>query len=171
MRTVLIKLARLLGVLVLLVTGVLTVLYVIVDLPGDAILSSGDRRNTAQYVTMRDGVRVAVDVWLPRQLDPDAKLPTAMKATRYWRATEIGPLRRLMMAVGQGDPATSVPGDVRAFNDEGYAVVLVDVRGSGASFGVRATEIGREEALDLGEVADWISRQPWSNGRVGAWGV
>jgi putative CocE/NonD family hydrolase len=170
-RAALIKISRVLGALVLLATGVLTVLYLRVDLPGDAMLPSGDRRNTAQYVTMRDGVRLAVDVWLPEQFESGVTLPTAMKATRYWRATAIGPLRRLMMALGQAHPAATVPGDVRSFNAEGYAVVLVDVRGSGASFGERPSEFGREEALDLGEVADWISQKAWSNGRVGTWGV
>jgi len=144
-RAILTKIGRVIGVLVLLAAGVSTLLYLTVDLPGDAALSSGDRRNTARYVTMRDGVRLAVDVWLPEGLEQGEALPTAMKATRYWRAT--------------------------AFNEAGYAVALIDVRGSGASFGQRPTEFGREEALDLGEVAGWISEQPWSNGRVGTWGV
>ena len=171
MRTVSTKIGRVLGALVLLAIGVITALYVTVDLPGDALLPSGDRRNIAQYVTMRDGVRLAVDVWLPVQLEPGTTLPTAMKTTRYWRATAIGPLRRLKMALRQDDPATLVPRDVRAYNEAGYAVALVDVRGSGASFGERPSEFGREEALDLGEVAGWISEQSWSNGRVGTWGV
>ena len=62
---ILTKIARAVGALVLLAAGVSTVLYLMVDLPGDAVLPSGDRRNTAQYVTMRDGIRLAVDVWLP----------------------------------------------------------------------------------------------------------
>ena len=171
MRVILTRIGRVLGALVLLAAGVISVLYLTVDLPGNAALPSGDRRNTAQYVTMRDGVRLAVDVWLPEALEQGQALPTVMRATRYWRATATGPLRRLMMALGRDDPATLVPGVVRAFNEAGYAVALVDVRGSGASFGERPSEFGREEALDLGEVAGWLSQQPWSNGRVGTWGV
>jgi len=41
------------------------------------------------YVTMRDGVKIAIDVVLPRNLPPDAKIPTLIYQTRYWRAQEI----------------------------------------------------------------------------------
>jgi predicted acyl esterase len=37
---------------------------------------------------MRDGVKIAVDLWLPEGLGPDEKIPTIIRATRYWRATE-----------------------------------------------------------------------------------
>ncbi len=50
-------------------------------------------------------------------------------------------------------------------------MLLVDARGSGASTGERLIEWSPDELADLGEVVDWIVRQPWSNGRVGAWGV
>lgn len=61
--------------------------------------------------------------------------------------------------------------DIRAFNKAGYAVVLVDARGSGASYGSRSAEWSPDEVEDLGEVVDWIVSRSWSNGSVGAYGV
>ena len=127
----------------------------------------GARRNQALYVPMRDGERIAVDLWLPATLAAGARIPTLVKATRYVRATAPGILARAGAALGRGprlDPR------VASVLDAGYAVVLVDARGTGASTGRRTIEWSPDERADYGEVVDWIVRQPWSNGRVGAWG-
>ena len=55
--------------------------------------------------------------------------------------------------------------------DHGYALVRVDARGSGASYGSRATEYGRQEVLDAYDVVDWVVAQDWSDGNVGAYGT
>ena len=55
--------------------------------------------------------------------------------------------------------------------EAGYALVLVDVRGSGASYGQWEVIWSEREIADLGEIMDWIIAQPWSNGKVGAYGV
>ncbi len=119
-------------------------------------------RNQALYVTMRDGVKIAIDVWLPASLEPDQEIPTVLRATRYWRATDTRSDR-------PEDDRNF--GEAERFNNNGYALVLVDARGSGASFGTRPYELSQEEVQDYGEVVDWVVGQPWSNGRVGAWGV
>jgi uncharacterized protein len=41
--------------------------------------------NTSCYLTMRDGVRIAIDLWLPAART--SKIPALIRATRYWRAT------------------------------------------------------------------------------------
>ena len=38
------------------------------------------------YLTMRDGVKIAVDVVLPKPLPANEKLPAIMSMTRYWRS-------------------------------------------------------------------------------------
>ncbi len=119
-------------------------------------------RNQALHVPMRDGVRIAVDVWLPAGIEPGTRLPTMMRATRYWRA------RHLPGAPLEG---ASNFAEAEQWNGAGYALVLVDARGSGASFGIRRFELAEDEVRDYGEMADWIVAQPWSNGRVGAYGV
>ena len=119
-------------------------------------------RNQALYIEMRDGVRIAVDVWLPEGATPQSKLPTVIRATRYWRARDVrnGTLEQDRNFA-----------EAEKFNDAGFALVLIDARGSGASFGYRPFELAEDEVLDYGEVVDWIVSQPWSNQRVGAYGV
>ena len=52
----------------------------------------------------------------------------------------------------------------------GYAVILVDVRGTGSSEG-RWECFADEEIEDLAWIIDhWIPRQAWSNGKVGMFG-
>ena len=136
--------------------------------PGGVVTPVGFKRNEAKYITMRDGVRIAIDIWVPADLAAGAKLPTMIRATRYMRAPEPGVLARAGMAIGKYSPLEH---SVDALNRSGYAVILVDARGSGASFGNRQIEWSRDEVADYGEVVDWIVKQPWSNGRVGAWGV
>ena len=119
-------------------------------------------RNQSLYVTMRDGVRIAVDVWLPEELDDTSTIPALMHATRYWRA-------RQNVAEGYENDNRFV--EAQSINAAGYALVLVDARGSGASFGTRPYEMSVTEAQDYGEIVDWIIAQPWSNQNVGAYGV
>ncbi len=114
------------------------------------------------YVPTRDGTRLAVDVALPGDRTPDAKLPALIELTRYWRASEDP---------ATGDPYPSLDVWDRAFLSHGYAVVQVDVRGSGASFGVRTAEYGPQEVRDGWDIVEWIVKQPWSDGKVGAYGT
>lgn len=59
----------------------------------------------------------------------------------------------------------------RALNDKGYAYLIIDARGSGASFGSRKIEWSPEEVADLKDVVEWIVTRPWSNGKVGGVGI
>lgn len=117
----------------------------------------------SRYLTMRDGVQIAVDLHMPGNYRGAARLPTLVCTTRYWRALDLRPgfgwieRERLRMR--------------RYLTAHGYAVLDVDARGTGASFGTRQHEWDREEVRDGGDIADWIVAQPWSNGRIGAFGV
>jgi uncharacterized protein len=136
---------------------------------GEEIVPAGYARNTSSYVTMRDGTRLAADVWVPANLAADQKLPAIMTTTRYWRAHEMGPIYRLLVGVDEA----SVPNIWMAdqWNGAGYVLVLVDARGSGASSGQRPVEWSDAEVADMGEVTEWIASQPWSDGNVGAVGI
>jgi hypothetical protein len=50
-------------------------------------------------------------------------------------------------------------------------VVVVDARGTGASFGTRDSFRSPRERVDYKAIADWIVDQPWSDGRIGATGI
>ncbi|XP_026192394.1 uncharacterized protein LOC34620033 [Cyclospora cayetanensis] len=53
----------------------------------------------------------------------------------------------------------------------GYAVVVVDTRGSGASFGFRSVDLGFEELQDSAQLVKWAKREWFSNGKVGGGGL
>jgi len=55
------------------------------------------------------------------------------------------------------------------FAPRGYAVVMMDLRGTGRSQGC-LDHLGPKDARDLKQVVEWAAGQPWSNGRVGMTG-
>jgi putative CocE/NonD family hydrolase len=121
------------------------------------------------YVAMRDGCRLALDVYLPQPHEgeiPPARLPTIVILTPYYR--------RFNLASG-ANPASDPSPNAGKYRDffvpRGYALVVVDVRGTGASFGVRDSFRSPAERDDYREIADWIVAQPWSDGAIGATGV
>jgi putative CocE/NonD family hydrolase len=122
------------------------------------------------YLEMRDGVKIAVDVWLPADLEPGQKLPAILRSTRYWRSYQPGPMAPIFRVLGP-ILGQDMDAEGKDWTGTGYALVTVDARGSGASFGQRPIEYSDDEIADLGEVVAWIVAQPWSNGRVGAYGV
>src|SRR5690606_5719669 len=109
--------------------------------------------------TMPDGTRIAAEIWLPEATTAGADLPTLISFTRYWRASAYD--------LPQNEKSELFAG----LNQAGYAVVVVDARGSGASFGSRGTEFSVCETRDFRHVIDWVAEQAWSNGRVATIGV
>lgn len=102
-------------------------------------------------VAMRDGVRLAADVYRP---DDDAPHPVLMHRTPYGKAMPL-----YLHATGL---------DTIAAVERGYAVVSQDCRGRSASEG--AWRPFRHEADDGHDTVEWLAGQPWCDGRVGAWG-
>jgi putative CocE/NonD family hydrolase len=151
--------------------GVIVVSFIalILLLPttGEKKTPAGYTRNESRYLTMRDGVRIAIDVWYPADLALNQRVPTIIRSTRYVRAWQPGYVTRALRILGRDDTFAAE----ETLNQAGYAVVLVDARGSGASFGSRPIEWSPDEVADLREVIAWIVAQPWSNGKVGAYGV
>jgi uncharacterized protein len=125
-------------------------------------------REMTFYVPMDDGIRLAVNVYLPKKLKKGEKLPTVLYQTRYWRAVGFKwPFKWFMKMV------PSTPNfDPLDFVRYGYALVTVDVRGSGASEGHKMlTSADMREVLDGKNILDWIIAQDWSDGKVGSTGV
>jgi putative CocE/NonD family hydrolase len=121
------------------------------------------------YIPMRDGVRIAADVVLPKDLPADVRIPALLSQTRYWRATELRAPFKWFIKPGAVDPIYR--GFEPFFTSHGYAVVVVDVRGTGASFGTWPLPWPPESIEDAREIVDWIVAQSWSNGKVGAYGI
>ena len=100
---------------------------------------------------------------LPRQWHP---CPPSCWFTPYYR--------RFALSVDAALETEAVPALAQYrdfFPRYGYAVVAVDTRGTGASFGARTGMRSPEERLDYHDVIDWVSRQSWCNGAVGITGI
>ena len=118
------------------------------------------------HIPMRDGVKIAVTICLPKGIDPEEKLPTLLYQTRYWRAAKLRiPFRWVLKETSIFTPSP------RLFTNHGYAIVYVDVRGCGASFGSRPYPFSKEEVKDGADIVDWIISQPWSDGNVVSNGI
>ncbi len=122
------------------------------------------------YIPMRDGVRLAADVYLPDPLPRGTRLPTLLQQARYWRATEMRPPLAWLLP-REGDNLPMFRAEKRALTGRGYAVLVVDVRGSGASFGVWRYPWEAVSVSDAFDLVEWITRQPWSDGQVAGSGT
>ena len=106
-------------------------------------------RCTVEQAPMRDGVRLATEVYLPAG---DGPFPVILQRTPYNRRSP-GPGSDCDAAVG------------RYFAARGYAMLNQDVRGRYRSEG--EFDAMRQEAADGYDAVEWAAAQPWSNGKVG----
>jgi len=136
--------------------------------PGQPVSENLSITRTSQYLPMRDGVKLAVDVYLPSDWKPGDRLPAILYQTRYWRAMEY----RWPFSVFTDPLPRGLTGQyTKRFLGNDYAWVSVDVRGSGASFGTRPYSHSPAEIKDGAEIVEWILQQPWSNGHIGSFGI
>jgi hypothetical protein len=117
-----------------------------------------------RYITLESGKRLAIRVTLPR----DAKgrtvkkpLPVILTQTAYNTN-----LVSLMPMPGGAFLTAPDPYMVK----RGYAMVAVDVLGTGSSEGGWEM-IGAAEQEGYSQVIDWITEQPWSDGNIGVAGI
>jgi putative CocE/NonD family hydrolase len=117
----------------------------------------------SQYITVRDGTKLAVDVYRPAQSGKpaDGAFPVLWKLERYHRAD-----------VRDGKLVTQVENLARLqkFLKHGYCIGIVDARGTGASFGTRYGPFPEEEQWDSYDITEWFASQEWCDGNVGMFG-
>ncbi len=131
-----------------------------------------------QYVEMSDGVKLAVDVYLPTDGPERKNFPVAFRFTPYSRAFIIpnGAWQARLgvkSALGTWGPViddATLSLTVRTLLSHGYAYVYADMRGNGASFGHKL-DFMPQISKDGGELIEWISKQPWCDGNVGMFGA
>jgi putative CocE/NonD family hydrolase len=97
-------------------------------------------------IAMRDGVHLAANIFRPSQ---PGRIPAILMRTPY----------------NKGDDITS---HYQAFVDQGYAIVVQDVRGRYESDGL--FQPLTQEPRDGDDTLNWIARQPWSDGKIGMMG-
>lgn len=121
------------------------------------------------HLKMRDGVQIAIDLLLPKDRQAGQKFPTILHQTRYWRALDLRwPFQGF---IDEGAPSLWVIASTNQLVQQGYAIVSVDARGTGASTGSRQIEASEDEIQDGWEIMDWIVDQSWSDGNIGTIGV
>jgi uncharacterized protein len=117
-------------------------------------------------VEMRDGVRLAVDVYRPgRDGQPvEGAFPVVLERTPYDKSATS----RSERTAANPRPRTRAE-FAAAFVQRGYAVVYADTRGRYASEGVFVKYLS--DAADGYDTLVWLTRQPWCNGKVGTMGL
>ena len=115
---------------------------------------------SSHYVSMFDGTKLAVDVYLPTNGPTNGPFPVLLNYHPYQRSTinpKTGAIEGVMF---------SSETQIKFYTSYGYAFVVADMRGSGASFGSRL-DMSPPLARDGKQVIDWMEAQPWCNGKVG----
>lgn len=102
---------------------------------------------------MRDGVRLATDIYLPSAGGKplESRLPAVLERTPYGKSRE------------------DLPPTAFFFASHGYVVAVQDCRGRFASEGTHVSY--RNEAQDGYDTIEWMAAEPWSNGDVGTMGL
>lgn len=134
----------------------------------ETITPAGYKQNQSTYITMRDGTKIAVRLTLPFDLQKDEKVPTIMENTRYGTAYRKSFILNALLNLGIMKDESIF---YETLSKSKFAAVRVDARGSGASFGSRDMEWSKEEIEDMGQIVEWIKTQPWSNEKIGAYGI
>jgi uncharacterized protein len=107
------------------------------------------------WIALRDGVRLALRLWLPAD-------------------AETRPVSAILDAVPYRKSDGTAIGDARwgtYFAAHGFAFARVDLRGSGDSEGILGDEYTEQEQADTEEVIAWLASRPWCTGSVGMIGV
>ena len=116
-------------------------------------------------VPMRDGVVLRANVWLPDSLSADKKYPVLLYRTPYGKDDRTVP-----------GASTPEEGEESYYKEKfsemvarGYVLVVQDVRGRYKSGGEFTPYVN--EGKDGFDTIEWAAAQPWSNGKVGTFGV
>ncbi|MSQ97677.1 MAG: CocE/NonD family hydrolase [Xanthomonadales bacterium] len=109
-----------------------------------------------EWISMPDGVRLSVDLYVPEDMQAGDRHPVLL---------EYLPYRKM-------ESRSSRFGFYSYFVAQGYVVARVDIRGTGESEGkLVAYEYTEQEQADGEAVIDWLSKQSWSSGKVGMFGI
>jgi putative CocE/NonD family hydrolase len=117
-------------------------------------------------VKMRDGTRIALDVYRPAGA---GKFPTLYACSLHNKDIQGPDVADVLPPQPAHAPLWFGPieaGDTRRVVANGYVHVVAQARGTGKSEG----HYGQEDS-DHYDVIEWITKQPWSDGKVGMIGI
>ena len=120
-------------------------------------------------IPLRDGLKLYADVFRPKSSD-ETKIPVVMCWSPYGKATSARTVDNLPHRLGIPKDRTSgyetFEGlDPSDWCNRGYAVVNVDARGCQFSEGTYFFW-GDQEAEDIYDAIEFLSKQPWCSGSV-----
>ena len=107
------------------------------------------------WIPMPDGSRLAARMWLPEDAESNP-VPALFEFIPYRKSDGTALRDALRQPYYAG---------------HGYAVLRVDMRGSGESDGVLLDEYTEQEHDDAIACIAWIAEQPWCDGNVGMMGI
>jgi putative CocE/NonD family hydrolase len=113
-------------------------------------------------VPMRDGVRLALDLYRP---DGPGPFPVLMERTPYGKHLPS----RGEITLDAPDAPISRAAFAQQFTDSGYAVAFQDKRGRYASEGRYRKYL--DDANDGYDTCAWLVEQPWCNEKIGTFGL
>lgn len=117
---------------------------------------------TSEYVPMRDGTRLAVDIYRPAVDGAAVDTPYPVIWEHQLSRASVGP---------DGEPSlAAVRSGMAELTRYGYVVALADRRGNGASFGSMIGYHPRTEAEDAYDLMEWFAAQPWAQENIGVYG-
>ena len=108
------------------------------------------------FVTMRDGVKVACDIFRP---DAEGEFPAIYATSAYQKDLEYLPQWPIFHF--------RETNDIEWFVSRGYVYVHHDIRGSGKSVEGQFQLFSQEEQNDFYDMVEWIAKQGWCTGKVG----
>ncbi len=118
--------------------------------------------------TAADGTRLFLSVTRPDpELYGEGPWPVILEASPYHGTLHIRTGTRIFP-----DPLDAYgrqAGLTGYFAPRGYAVAMMDLRGTGRSTGC-LDHLGAKDGADMKQVIEWLADQGWSNGRVGMTG-
>ena len=106
-------------------------------------------------ITVDDVTTLAATLYLPDEAQHAPPWPAVMEALPYRK----------------DDITESYRPTYHRYASAGFAVLRVDLRGTGSSTGIATDEYPEVERIDLRAAIEWLTSQPWSNGRVGMFGT
>ncbi len=129
-----------------------------------------------QYVAMPDGTQIASNIFLPTG-QQDKAFPTIFIFTPYNRSMVIPNMKwyerlgaKAMMG-NWGPVFDAIPTrkTINTLTSNGYAIVVADMRGTGASSGYTSamSPAIKQDGIDM---INWIADQTWCNGNIGMQG-
>jgi len=114
-------------------------------------------RMESGWIPMKDGIRLAVTLYMPNGGKAGEKFPAVLEYHPYRK--DDGTAQRDYELYSY-------------FVRRGYVCARVDIRGFGNSEGVPTDrEYSEQEQLDGLQIISWLAHQPWSNGNVGMMGI